>query len=634
MNLRFLGRASGRLLVIAGMTIGVTGAAATIASAQVRPAVNGWYVSATGNDTGNNCTAASAPCATITHALIEQAASSTTGTIHVGAGVFQEQLVTTTGNDGVTIKGAGSGSTTIDAPSSLAADSDTDSAEPQLAIVDVTPGTTGFNLQKLTVSGVSGESGLDADGDACNQDYLGVYYHASSGGLSKVDVTGIDMPQDLFGCQGGQGIYVTSTDTDSANVTISDVDETAPVSTTTTKAALPADTYDGNDILPVKSVPASFVNGQGIVVNGYNLTATEDTPKSLYITGTTSSVSPKGSVVNYLPYQPAFDKTGIVCDDNWTTCTITGSVIDGEGPTNSIGQNGIQGFGAASITIGGASASLGNTITGFSYSGTSATAAGVLLFNNGPTLVENNNVSSSDINIYAGNVAAFGDEPASNGSWSIEDNNVSDALCSGQNVTDSNGIPGCSSGWGEGIELDSTNFNVAVTGNHVSGSAQAGILVSGVQNATIGEAGAGNVVTGNGTDLGMLMDGPGSECEVAYQSNCIPEPGNADQFTSTGNTVVDNSFSTNGIGVIADGGYGPNAFGGSDPEGTYANDFGGNTWSGNIAAGIADFTAFGSTPPSNTYGPTAGSADNSCDPSENGSSTLDSYGGGSGYWGC
>ncbi len=39
---------------------------------------------------------------------------------------------------------------------------------------------------------------------------LGIYYHDASGSIGNVDVTNIDLPPDLFGCQGGQGIYVVS----------------------------------------------------------------------------------------------------------------------------------------------------------------------------------------------------------------------------------------------------------------------------------------------------------------------------------------------------------------------------------------------------------------------------------------
>ena len=228
--------------------------------------------------------AATAPCQTITWALQKQAAEDVTGTIHVAAGTYVEQVTATPANSNVTIKGASEATTIIEPPSSgLSSDTDTDSSQPQFYVMDVQPGTTGFNIEKLTVNGLNASSFLQNDGDGCAQDYVGIYYHASSGLLKKVAVTGADMPPGLFGCQGGLGIYVDSTSSDTANVTMQKLSLTAPQSTSTTKADLPAATYN-NDILPVKAIPAGFTGG-GVIVNGFNLQATPDGPKDLFITG-------------------------------------------------------------------------------------------------------------------------------------------------------------------------------------------------------------------------------------------------------------------------------------------------------------------------------------------------------------
>ena len=60
-------------------------------------------------------------------------------------------------------------------------------------------------------------------------------------------------------------------------------------------------------------------------------------------------------------------------------------------------QNGIQAFGAASVTIGGTGAGQANTVSDDSYAGGGAgnSASGILLLNNGPTSVTDNNVSDS-----------------------------------------------------------------------------------------------------------------------------------------------------------------------------------------------------------------------------------------------
>ena len=139
-------------------------------------------------------------------------------------------------------------------------------------------------------------------------------------------------------------------------------------------------------------------------MNGYNLNASKDTNKVLFINGTTDTDSPTGSVVSFEPYTPAYDKNGITCDDAYTDCTITGSTIQGEGPTNSIGQNGIQVFAAGSATIS------GNTISDNSYSGGGAgnSASGILILNSDWSTSRATRCPTTTANIYAGEVAAYG----------------------------------------------------------------------------------------------------------------------------------------------------------------------------------------------------------------------------------
>ena len=265
----------------------------------------------------------------------------------------------------------------------------------------------------MTVSGANGVGFLNGDGDGCGQDYVGIYYHGASGTINNVAVNGIDMPSGLFGCQGGQGIYVNSTATDPATVNISGVSKLSPTLTVKTRADLPAGSYT-SDQLAVTKLPAGFTSGT-VEVNGFVMTASKDTNKVLFITGTTNADSPTGSTVTLSGvYTPAYDKNGITCDDNYTNCTITGSTVQGEGPTDLIAQNGIQAFGAANATI------TGNTISGNSYAGGGEgnSASGILVLNSGTVSVGNNNVSTSDVNIYAGEIPAFG-LVATPGNWTI-----------------------------------------------------------------------------------------------------------------------------------------------------------------------------------------------------------------------
>jgi hypothetical protein len=437
-------------------------------------------------------------------------------------------------------------------------------------------------------------------------------------------VTGIDMPPDEFGCQGGTGIYVNSTEADPANVTITKASLTAPQSVSITKATLPAGSYT-NEILPVKAEPAGWAGGY-VNVGGYVLSATPDGTKNLFISGTTDTSVPSGSTVNYNAYQSAYDKNGIACNDNWTTCTITGSTVDGAGPTNAIGQNGILAWGSASVTIGSATAP--NYVQGDSYTGGGGSgnaASGILLLNGGTFNVDYNTVSDSDVNIYAGEVQAYGLVYPSPGTWKIHSNMVSGAT--------SNGASGGENGYGEGIQLDSTSNNVHVYDNTVSSSAQSNILLTGVTNATIGGfgSGEGNIVENSAVGAGIVVGGPGTECEYAYGNSCAPGPGNPDQFSSTGDTLADNTVTANGAGVIVEGQYDPSIVGPSDPDAAYGNEFSGNTWSDNAIANVADFSGYGATPPSNSYGsPTA----DSCEPSQGGSVSLNGYTGDANYWAC
>ena len=113
MNFRFLRRASVRAVVVSAMTFGFLGTVATVASAS---GGNKFYVATTGNNMGNNCSSQSNPCQTISYALQKQAAEDATGTIHVAAGTYDEQITATPANSNVTIKGAGEGTTIIEPP--------------------------------------------------------------------------------------------------------------------------------------------------------------------------------------------------------------------------------------------------------------------------------------------------------------------------------------------------------------------------------------------------------------------------------------------------------------------------------------------------------------------------------------
>ena len=262
-------------------------------------------------------------------------------------------------------------------------DSDTDSPQPQYAIVDVTSGAK-VKLTNLNINGDVAQSQFTG----CGDDFVGVYYHDASGTMSGDTVTNVELPHGHFGCQDGLGVYVASDAGDTSKVSMS-----------------------------------------------------------------------KDSVT-------AYDKNGITCDDAGTTCTITGSTVTGIGPTGLIAQNGIQFYDAFSGSI------TDNTVSGDSYTGGTYSAAGLLLISTGSLNVSTNTVSDSDVNIYLGTDGTG----LAAGHWSVTGNTVTGA-------TDK--VPGGASGFGDGIQLDSTSNAVTISGNNVTGGAENGISVFSATGATL-----------------------------------------------------------------------------------------------------------------------------------------------------
>ena len=219
-----------------GVVIGAIPASATSLST---------YVATTGTNTANTCTSPSRPCLTISYALTQ---TPTGGTVSVAAGTYAEQ-VTITKN--VTIIGAGSTKTTIEPSAVPLSDSDSDGGFPLSYIVDVAPGVKSANLLDLGVNG----SAASGQFSSCAVDYVGVYYHDASGVLSNDLVTDIELPEALFGCQAGLGIYVT---TDVGSATPSNV----------AMQSVTVNNYDKNgitcdDVGTVCSISASTVTGIG-----------------------------------------------------------------------------------------------------------------------------------------------------------------------------------------------------------------------------------------------------------------------------------------------------------------------------------------------------------------------------------
>jgi parallel beta-helix repeat protein len=462
-------RRVGRAAVVCGM-VGGTITALTPLAAQASTGGTLYVNGSTGVDSGT-CRLAAHPCATIGYAL----GKATTGaTIKVTAGDYPQPLQIT---KPVSIVGAGdTGSGTVIDPSTLITDTDTDSSLPQEAVIDI-PSTTGVTLKDLDIDGQNAIGNFDG----CQSDFVGVYYHDSSGSLSTVQVTNIQLPQADFGCQDGQAVYVAS-----------DANETSTVAMTS------------------------------LNINSY-------------------------------------DKNGVTCDDAGTTCTLKSSKITGIGATGLIAQNGFQGFDAAAVTLG------NNTIKGDSYSGGGPgnSAAGILIYDVGAVSVTSNHVSASDVDAY------FGDDGTgpSPQNWAITGNQLTAA-------TDN--VPGGESGYGDGLELDSTFNPVTISGNTVERNAEYGIWLGGTSDATVTD----NITSFNTSD-GIYVGGPGSIVT-----------------TASGNAITDNTSNSNkGDGILADSDSSSNSFEGNTvyQNVTYdlENQGTGNSWSGNTCRPAHDSSPAG-----------------------------------------
>jgi hypothetical protein len=94
-----------RLSLAIAIILGVTASAAQ--------ANTTLFVAAGGSDNSNNCQGATAPCATLSHAVSQAASVPDTVTIQVGAGTFVGDVALTLFETGITINGAGTGATVI-----------------------------------------------------------------------------------------------------------------------------------------------------------------------------------------------------------------------------------------------------------------------------------------------------------------------------------------------------------------------------------------------------------------------------------------------------------------------------------------------------------------------------------------
>lgn len=503
-------RGARRAVVARGLLAAGVVAALSVLVPSVAGAVSGptLYVNGASGVDGGSCRLPARPCATISWAL---GVATPGSTINVAAGTYPEQLSIT---KDVTIKGAGATSTVIEPSTLSTSETDTDSDTEQAVIVYVAPGASAA-LEDLGVNGSAGASSFTG----CSDDFVGIYYRDASGSLDNVDITQIEQPTVDFGCQPGPngGVYVA---TDSSS--------TAP----TAGNGTPSDW-----VAPPADWPASNVTMTKVTIDHY-------------------------------------DKNGITCDDVGTVCTVTKSTVSGLGPIPNVaslgnpnapsdnnGQNGIQVWGAsASVTH--------TTVTGDDYTSpqyspsgenwTYYTACGVLVINADNLTLSDDTIERSNDNIYAMWYPAEGLAPASQGTWSITGNDVSDAVNDTGAVAGSTVVP-FGDGFGDGIDLDGPS-GVTVSANTALGDAEYGIALLDAAGATV----SGNKTDGGQGDGIYVGDDPYVTEADGAASGIAANVG-----ASSGNTVSDNITKGNGVdGILAD---------------TTAQDSG-NTFRGNTAA--------------------------------------------------
>lgn len=233
----------------------------------------------------------------------------------------------------------------------------------------------------------------------------------------------------------------------------------------------------------------------------------------------TTSLSMTGLTVT------AFDKNGVTCDDAGTTCSLASSHITGIGSTGLIAQNGFQGFDAASVTLS------GDTVTKDTYTGggNGNQATGLLIYDVGAVSVTGSTLSANDVDGY---FADDGTGPAA-GTWTVSGNTVTTA-------TDK--VAGGETGYGDGIDLDSTSNSVTISSNTVKNDAEYGIALTGASNSTV----TGNTVTGNKSD-GIYVGGPGSAITQSQGNEISLNATNANKADGifADSDAVNNTFSAN-----------------------------------------------------------------------------------------
>ncbi len=575
------------------------------------PAPSSYFVTPPpfGNDFGgsNTCTLKQTPCATIAHALREEAALSPgakSTVITLAKGTYNDPSdvmfsALSVGNDNVTITGAGK-ATAID-PQNCGALAATIAGEDAGASAIINfQGLTGVTIENLTLNGGSVAGGV------CPNYLAAVLGPRSPGGTQNSIV-------NTF-INGGAPYGILQND--NAGMTI--ISNTLVPVLCTAKVKGPNFGLNAGwgfiANLKLNKIPAcaQFIEGghgafTAVFINGVGYTATFSAlTKTIVLTGYLGTPLPStpeipvGATVIFNTSVAPFTQYGIACNspaepaDITTTCAISDNTVTAGGWVYSNHPVGI-------VVTGGATANVdGNTVSGIADTagdgtgialipasdGTSAgtTVVGVNELNN-PSTGKGNKVSASDTGIVVHGVdTGFNDTF----SYQVNANVVSSANVAGLVLADL--------GYGFG------SLGAPAELNSVSGvPLGSGIILQGVKNQVFGGASAstGNTSSGNGLGLVLLP------CTDPVCQSVVPGPA----LATTANTVQNNSMTNNsGYGVLTLGGYQPlevasSTSGAPGVNGLFAstaNTFNSNTWTGNStsapqnhASNILDGTGWG-----------------------------------------
>ena len=458
-------RRAGRAAVVCGMVGGTLAALTPLAQATSTGTL---YVSTTGTDSGT-CRLAANPCQTISYALTKAPAGAT---IKVAAGDYSQPLQIT---QAVTILGAGSSAATgtvID-PSTLIADTDTDSTEPQDAVIDI-PNATGVTLKNLDVDGQNAQGNFTG----CGTDFVGVYYHDSSGTMTGVQVTNIQLAQDLFGCQDGQAVYVAS-----------DVGDTSSVAMT----KLNVNAYDKNGVTCDDAGTTCTLGTSKITGIG----ATPLTAQNGFQGFNTASVTLSGDTIkgnSYTGGGPGNSASGILIYDVGTV-SLTGNTVSASDVDVYLGDDG-TGPAAQTWTVS------GNTVS----KGTDNVNGGEQGYGDGIDLDSTSNpVTISDNTV------------TTDAEYGIALTGASNATVTGNTVT-KNKSDGIYVG-GPG-SVNTTSSGDTISDNTSSSNKGDGILADSDSSGNVFE---GNIAAQNVTydleDQGSGDSWPGNTCRPAHDSN-------------------------------------------------------------------------------------------------------------------